>query len=271
MATANTFRRKYLKWHKSYEGRAYKEFIKVFRGWGNNIDFSIMTENNYKEIVKRSVDVNSMFKAYETVYKEIGVLHGRRTGSMIIKQFKFFTVGEFESLYLKDLILWLQENGSRAITLLEKTYQADINRIIGKGFEEGKGIEEIARDLKKLVNKRSFYRWQAKRIARTEATSAANMGAMKAGDIAGVVMDKVWISSTDPRTRRVPQDKFDHLRMNETRIRATDPFQVSGALGVEKIMFPGDKKGSAGNIINCRCAVALVAARDKAGNLIFKS
>jgi len=35
------------------------------------------------------------------------------------------------------------------------------------------------------------------------------------------------------------------------------------------LQFPGDQKnGSAGNVINCRCAVAQRVKRDKNGNII---
>jgi hypothetical protein len=33
-------------------------------------------------------------------------------------------------------------------------------------------------------------------------------------------------------------------------------------------MFPGDPKGSAGNVVNCRCSVAQVVRRDKDGNIM---
>ena len=75
---------------------------------------------------------------------------------------------------------------------------------------------------------------------------------------------KVWISVQDSRTRRRPKDKYDHLHMEGIRVDAKDSFIVSG----EEMMYPGDPKGSEGNVINCRCAVAQVPKRDADGNLI---
>ena len=77
-------------------------------------------------------------------------------------------------------------------------------------------------------------------------------------------MDKVWISALDARTRQAPDSKFDHYDMNQKRVPLDKPFNVSG----EKLMFPGDPKGSGGNVINCRCSVAQVVRRDKDGNII---
>ena len=78
-------------------------------------------------------------------------------------------------------------------------------------------------------------------------------------------MDKVWVSSIDNRTRRRPEDEFDHVEMNGVRVPLSEPFIVGG----EEMMFPGDPKGSAGNTINCRCTVAQVVRRDSLGNIIF--
>ncbi len=268
--TQNGFRRKHLKWHENYAKRAYGVFIKVFQDWGKNIDFDSMNAYNYSMVVNNAVDTEQLEEAYKKVYGYIGLLQGKRISHIFITNLKFFTLHDFESAYVKEIVEWILGNGAERITSVEETFKADINRIIAKGLEEGKGIDIIAKELQTFVNKRSFYRWQAQRIARTEATSAANMGAMSAGRIAGVVMDKVWISAQDPRTRRIPQDKFDHLHMNAVRIRESEPFEVrSLEKGVEPLMFPGDPNGSAGNVINCRCAVALIAARDKDGNLIL--
>ena len=54
--------------------------------------------------------------------------------------------------------------------------------------------------------------------------------------------------------------------MNGVRVDLNQDFNVSG----EKMMFPGDIKGSAGNVINCRCTVAQIPKRDSKGRLIRK-
>jgi len=113
----------------------------------------------------------------------------------------------------------------------------------------------------KLIKSRNFYRWQALRIARTETTAASNYAATVSSSVSGVLMDKVWISALDERTR---QGKFNHLEMNQKRVPLDKPFNVSG----EKLMFPGDPKGSGGNVINCRCSVAQVVRRDADGNIM---
>ena len=52
--------------------------------------------------------------------------------------------------------------------------------------------------------------------------------------------------------------------MNQRRVGQSERFNVSG----EMLSFPGDPKGRAGNVVNCRCTVAIVPKRDSQGNLV---
>ena len=81
---------------------------------------------------------------------------------------------------------------------------------------------------------------------------------IEAGGVSGFAMQKEWISALDSRTRD------DHAGSNGQRRPENTAFNVGG----EKLMYPGDPAGSAGNVINCRCTVAMIPARDNAGNLI---
>jgi hypothetical protein len=91
---------------------------------------------------------------------------------------------------------------------------------------------------------------------------------MVAGTTSGIVLDKIWISATDNRTRKLPQNKFDHYAMNGVRIPKNEYFEVPTLGGSEKLEFAGDPKGSAGNVINCRCANTLVPRRDRNGRIV---
>ena len=128
-------------------------------------------------------------------------------------------------------------------------------------------MRDAAKEIQELVRKPNFYRWQAERIARTESTTAANYAATEANEVTDFVMEKVWISARDGRTRRTPPDKYDHQDLNGKKVDPNEPFITSRG---EKLMYPGAPNGSAGNIINCRCAVAYKAKRDANGDLIEK-
>lgn len=264
MASVRRYRKKWLRWKMQYEAFAFREFLKTFRQWVGDIPFDELTPQNYGPLITNSIDTNLMYEAYEKVYTKIGFAHGKRVGRDINLQLKFFTLENFTTAFFNALTSWLRVFGSQRITLIQKTFATDINNIIASGLEDEKSMDEIVRELRQLVNRPDFYRWQAMRIARTETTTAANRAALQAGEVSGFVMEKIWISTLDKRTRRKPPSQFDHLDMDMVRIGADEKFNVNGDL----LRYPGDTNGQAADVINCRCTVALVPARDKYGNLI---
>lgn len=266
--TEKQYRKKWLRWHGQYEKLAYKELIKGFRDLGNSIPFTFMTEDNYEIFLNNNLKQEQFLNIYYNIYKEVGTIHGLRTGKQINQQLKEFTVNAFLSQFDRNLIGWLLENATDRITIVKETYLEYLKQIITQGIADGKSMSQIATELTKRINQRNFYRWQALRIARTETTAAANYAAMQSADVSGVVMEKVWISATDSRTRRPPKSEFNHLQMNGVRIPKKEYFKVPFNGGFEKVMFPGDPKASAGNVINCRCSSAVVPKRDKDGNII---
>lgn len=86
------------------------------------------------------------------------------------------------------------------------------------------------------------------RIARTQTTRLENLAridAYKVGDKLGYEMVKTWVAVGDNRTRPA------HKHADGQTVPIDEPFIVDG----EKLMYPGDKNGSAGNVINCRCTM----------------
>ncbi len=97
----------------------------------------------------------------------------------------------------------------------------------------------------KSIIRRGAYKGQAMTIARTEGTSAMNHSAQTVRDLNGITQ-KIWMSTLDADTRK---EKFNHVDPNNQKRPNSSPFDVSG----EQMMYPGDRNGSGGNIINCRC------------------
>ena len=258
------YRKRWLRQHAQYERIAYKIFIKDFRDAANNIPFSSLTEDNYLPTTEKILSVEDMAQSYFKVYKEIGLIHGARVGKEINLQLKDFSLDAFISEFDKRLLSWLFGNSSYRITSVRKTFIAYIQQTMAFGLASGKSMSEIGTELQKLINKPNFYRWQSLRIARTETTAAANYAATTSSKVSGVLMEKVWISSHDARTRRPPHSKYNHFTMNGVRVAEDEKFDVNG----DKLLFPGDPKGAEGNVINCRCSVAQVVKRDSNGNII---
>jgi hypothetical protein len=234
------------------------------------LPFVIMTEENYETVLDNFVLDSQIERAYFEIYRQIGLTHGLVVGKSINKEIKNFNAFTFQNEYTRGLFDWVLKNAGDSITSVTNTYVSYIKDILAKGFSEGKTVIEMSKEIKEMVNRRNFYRWQALRIARTETTTAANNAAIIAGKTTSVVMDKVWISAIDARTRRTPPDRFDHVHMTLVKVPLGSDFNVSGEL----IAYPGAKttksgaRTSGGNIINCRCTVSQTPRRDGNGKIV---
>ena len=260
------YRKQWLKWHDGYERTARVIFQNTFKEIAKNIPFERMSVGTYKSYLQTHVSKEKIFDSYTKVYSEVGIKHGKRVGVQINKQIKQknFSVDGFLNEFQRTLINFLVNNEGSRITTVRQSYIQFLTQIMTKGIADGKTISMIATDMTKLIKSRNFYRWQSLRIARTETTAASNYAATVSSSVSGVLMDKVWISALDARTRQPPDSKFDHYNMNQIRVPLDKPFNVSG----QNLMFPGDPNGSAGNVINCRCSVAQVVRRDANGNIM---
>lgn len=258
------YRNKWLRLHDRYSNQTAKELSNVFRQWNTSIQWQQMTETNYEAVIQQAVNTNELSTVYIDVYRQVSFDYGKRVGKSINAQLKEFTLTAFTTLLERSIFQFFINFGIGRVVTVENTYKETIANLIANRLQEGKTIVEAAREVQEIVGKRRFYRWQAMRIARTETTAAANFGAIQAGDVSGFRMQKEWISALDARTRRPPEDKYDHYDMNGKRVGLNEKFNVSGEL----LEYPGDPKGSAGNVIACRCTVAVVPARDSNGDLI---
>lgn len=112
---------------------------------------------------------------------------------------------------------------------------------------------------------------RSKRIARTETMRASNYAAYIAAQEHPYFVDKIWISTRDAKTRRIPKNYYDHWDMDGQMSKLEEPF-VSRDLGGRVIMaqFPGDPRTPKGFSIGCRCTVAFIPRRDDDGNLVMK-
>jgi hypothetical protein len=266
--TEKQYRRQWLRWHSVYEKIVYKELLESFRKSANSIPFDFLTVDNYKVLTNVAIKEEPMISMYYDFYKKVGTIHGKRLGKQFNKDIKEFTIASFLSIFEKELLGFLYGQSLSRITSVRQGLVLYLQEFIAKGVADNKTIIEIRNDITKLINQKNFYRWQALRIARTETTAAANYASTLVSKTSGVDTDKVWISAGDSRTRRLPKDQFSHAAMNLVKVPSDQPFKVPSKFGSQNMMYPGDPKGSAGNVINCRCSSAIVPRRDKDGRLI---
>jgi len=199
------------------------------------------------------------------LWTEVGLIWAERTYKGLVREEKKATLG-FSELWTRqmrdDLRIFLIE---KVLFSASETTKEILYKAISEGIEEGWSVDRIVNE---MINYPGL-RYQAARIARTEVNRAANLGVKTGGSSFKYEQNKVWISVHDYRTRgRNPEDHADHFRMDGQTVPYDGKF-VDPKNGVE-LDFPGDPSAPAGDTINCRCTMGLVAVRDRQGRLIPK-
>lgn len=118
---------------------------------------------------------------------------------------------------------------------------------LAAGVTLGEGIPDLSQRVRETLSPADSARWpnRAVRIARTEALGALN-GSRNDSFVAFAEesdeeLERMWLSTVDGRTRPT------HRRADGQRTTMTDPFRVGGA----DLMFPGDPRGPAKEVIQC--------------------
>lgn len=141
---------------------------------------------------------------------------------------------------------WVQINGGKLINDITETTMKQINLIVANGIKDGLSEIEISNRLNDDALIKSATRAQT--IARTEAHRAANVTGYQTAKATGLDMKKVWVASGGARTRDAHSAASSRYKNG---IGLDDFFLVGG----ERLRYPSDPAGSAGNTINCRCAL----------------
>jgi SPP1 gp7 family putative phage head morphogenesis protein len=141
---------------------------------------------------------------------------------------------QLESKISKGLYTRLGED----VDMLKKKITAEVSRSISTG-------ESFDQTAKRLRDQTSIGYNRAVRIARTEGhriQCTAAMDVMHGAKERGADVVKQWDATLDAKTRDSHADVDGEIR------EVDEPFS-------NKLMFPGDPQGSAGEVINCRCAI----------------
>ena len=149
-----------------------------------------------------------------------------------------------EDDFWRTMDRWTVREAAKKVTKMDKSSKHILARVIRAGQDEGESTQEIAKRLRKTGLITSRHR--ARTIARTETHNAALKATDESVKSSGMdIKEKEWSTTKDDRARG------DHRIADGQKVKMEDDFLVGG----EKLSFPGDPKGSAANVINCRCVV----------------
>jgi hypothetical protein len=208
-------------------------------------------------------------KVIEQLYVRVGVQNANSEYGWImetygeeLRQEKAFGFNKwFADLMRTFFFQW----GAERVTDITETERRRIQKVLDDAAANQLDNAETARRIRNDVVTTA----RSRVIARTENAAAANYGTMIGAKRTGVMIDKVWISVNQNRTRRTPRDAFDHLHMSEKRVAENEQFAVPMRNGgVEMMPYPCFPGGSAGNVCNCRCRAITEARRGPDGKLI---
>lgn len=146
---------------------------------------------------------------------------------------------------------YLNEAGNRMRNTPDEVY-ALIVAEVERGIQEGRALERVREDIQVILTASGTDRWpnRAITVARTETIGAVNAGVFRAAELEAEAEGdpapfKQWIATDDKRTRPT------HNEADKQRTLLREPFIVGGA----KLLFPGDPRGPANEVINCRCTL----------------
>lgn len=247
--------------HRRYERSQYQNFKQALDKQTKPVIDFINHHGIYNLEMHLTVLVTSqpMKIAYEKCYMKVGVQHAGWIYNRIEKIATQKDIPSFFSEQWRKLMsLFYHTDGGKRITQVTNNTRETIIQLLDES--QDLPLSERASYLVDKLNNPDFNRMRALRIARTESTTGANQGALLGADSSDYQTNKMWLSVLDANTRAA------HVAAHGEIVALDETFLVGG----EALAFPGDPAGSAKNIINCRCALAIIPVIGENGLPILK-
>lgn len=235
-----------IEYWKSFERRRESFDAKYTRVFSRAIrkQLEIYEDAETIQDFRKEINEQPIKDAFTDLYTEVGDTFARLTWQGL-KKMPYIETKQEPDWKERMIQAALVDASGRIVEITEVT-RRKINQIITQGLEEGLSIEDIKRRIigtTSLQPLNGTLQQRARRIARTEIVSASNAGSLEGALSTGLEFDKQWLSTVDDRTRD------SHIEADGQTVSKRAPFLVDG----EQLAYPGDPKGSAGNVINCRC------------------
>lgn len=179
------------------------------------------------------------------LFRSVAVQAGRRTAGRLGVAF------DVSAPWVTDFVQ--QRAHQLAGNVTDTTYH-DIRTALVEGIKAGEGIPQLAARIRNLFDQ--TYKSRAVTVARTEVISAYNGSTILTGASYGpdVVAAAQWIATRDSRTRH------SHAAVDGVIVPTGGTWNVGG----HEMAYPGDPNGPASEVVNCRCAVALLTPKELA-------
>ena len=250
------------KWQKAFESELKKaekkQLAKVKRYYKNQyfkgVNSFLSDGQTTFQLLFYTGDI---IKIYRDLYEDIGLQFAKWYAKGFDKYIKKgVDPSQYVSQWQNTFAALGSAVGAERVTLVSGTAKATLVKITQQLMTDidfqNSGIDEKTRILRNQFTNYSTF--QAERLVRTEATNAANFATMASAETIFPAEDlqKEWIAATDERTRTT------HREANGKVVNQKDTFNVGGS----QMLYPGDPRGPAKEVINCRCSIASFPKED---------
>ena len=160
--------------------------------------------------------------------------------------------GFYSDAFIRQMQDYALNVAGSHITSITETTRKQIKEVLADAANQNLSVRDTARLMRSRLGG-EILKNRALLIARTETTSAANHSQYLTAKSAAIKLDKEWLVRRDGRERQW------HGAMNGKVVGLDDNFTVHG----KPMLYPGDPKGGADNVVNCRCCVAYIPAAEE--------
>lgn len=261
----------YDKHFKVYMAKALRILVPEYRKQLRAIPFNNLDFQNSTSLILLNFDEESMRKTMYKIHYTIGKSYGFMAAKLLrkenpVQKKKYSPLPLFNEEFQEFLLKYYAKKGGELIVTLSRTMAERVTQDLIAGTMVNETVEQMRDRMIRTVNDPKYYDWMCTRIARTETGFAMNAGKYVAGQVSGVLMEKVWIAKTGGDRRH------EHQMMNGQKVAADEYFELSKNV---KVRFPCDRDGKGSrrdigsHVINCTCTYGFEAKRDEYGRLIF--
>lgn len=227
---------------RNYERKFRKQLLDYFQTFHQ--EYAELYLNNVPTSKLVLDQQNILFQLFAQHYSTVIRAFGTRMLEMLQKNEE-----QFEIIYQE----YLRQNGGTKIVGIVETTRRSIVKIIEDNLEENEGQVVIANRIRRNADS-SYTRYRANTIARTETHNAASFANQRIAESQAIPnLKKRWSTTQDDRSRNI------HLAVNGQEVGLDEDFTVGGM----PMKYPGDPRGGAKNVINCRCVVLYITDDDE--------
>ena len=143
---------------------------------------------------------------------------------------------------------WINDWSDELSELMHISSQSGLEKILSDGLKEGKGVDEVARDILDSGIRNAYYK--ARRVAQTEMLRAHSVAREESIQQCPAAEFKEWVHTGGHKNK--PRE--NHVKMSGQIVPKDQPFKLIGRDGVIYYpKFPRDTNLPASESVNCHC------------------